>query len=325
MAPDKTYIKGTIFTTSPGAEALAPILESLGISAFSVEDPADIAYVRGDFIDTSFAGGCPASEVLVSFWIEESGGNSSGMVTQLREKLLKLKGDEQYGVYGAGADFGRLWLETKVVQDDWKDKYKETFKAFSPADGVIITPPWESVTGGEETVIVIDPGMGFGTGAHETTAMCLEALMEAVKPGDFVLDAGTGSGILAITAALFGAGRVDAVEIDEDAAASAAGNIEANGVGDVVRLITGDLSEVTWAEEYDVIAANLTLGIVEKLAPVLFRAVKAGGTLIVSGILAEQEERILEVLENSGTNNGVNFRVSNVMRRGEWVMIEAVR
>ena len=321
---EKEFIKGTICTTTPGAEALAPVLESLGITAYSIEDPADIAFVRGDFIDTITEGEAGAasglsSEVSISFWVErDAGGSGEAVIEALRARLLKLKGDEQYGIYGAGADFGRLWLQTEVCADDWKDKYKETFKGFSPCKGLHVVPPWETGEDRDGTVIVIDPGMAFGTGSHETTAMCLEAVKEHVKPGSVVLDAGTGSGILAIVCALLGAGDVDAVEIDEDAAASAAANIEANGVQDRVWLVTGDLSEVIGENVYDLILANLNCVILEGLIPLFYDALRDAGGLIVSGILAEQEERILKVLEKG-------FRGSKVMRRGEWVMIEAVR
>jgi ribosomal protein L11 methyltransferase len=170
--------------------------------------------------------------------------------------------------------------------------------------------------------IVIDPGMAFGTGSHETTAMCLARLKALLKPGDRALDTGTGSGVLAIAAALLGAEHVDAVEIDADASASAAGNIAANNVADKVTLIEGDAAEqgvLSEGARYDLIAANLSLSLLEKLLPVLERAMTDGGAMILSGLLDSREDGAIATLERVG------LKAVDILKTGEWLMIEAGR
>jgi len=330
----KEYIKAVIYTTTQGAEALESVLLSQGIDGCLVEDPEDIRYIaeasacRGyDLTEIPPSPDPSNQETRVTFWLEND-RPGKGKLHETRLALMKLKGDEQYGLFGPDADFGRLWLDSEIVIDDWKDKYKETFHQFSPCEGVEVLPPWEVETsvgaapdsGRTDAIrIVIDPGMAFGTGSHETTSMCLARLKALLKPGGQALDAGTGSAILAIAAALLGAGRVTAVEIDEDAACSAAGNIEANGVSDRVDLIVGDISAAGVLPEgarYDLIMANLSCALLEKLLPAFKRLLKDDGAMILSGLLDAQEERALDALE------GESLRAADTVKAGEWLMLE---
>jgi len=317
------YIKATIHTTTQGAEALAAVLAVLGIKEYSVEDPADLNFIikskdelTWDFIGVKALHG-DTEETRVTIWLD---GGADGKLQELRQALLKLKSDEQYGAYGADADFGRLWLDTEVVADDWKDKYKESFHAFSPCEGILVVPPWDMVEVEDAVRIVIDPGMAFGTGSHETTSMCLARLKELVKPGYSVLDAGTGSGILAIASVLLGADKAFAVEIDEDAAASAARNIETNGVSDKVNLIIGDIKSeraLYVDTRFDLITANLTCSLIEAIISSLKSVLKDEGAIILSGLLDAQVERALEMLENEG------LKAVDITKDGEWLLIEA--
>jgi len=329
----KEYIKATIHTTTQGAEALAAILPALEITGFSVEDPADLDFILAskESLAWDYVGIRPSQEegiaeygeALVSFWIEKGSDGVENKIHELRIALLKLKSDEQYGVYGDDADFGRLWLDTEICYDDWKDKYKEDFRAFSPCEGIVVAPPWDNTGYAGGTLrIVIDPGMAFGTGSHETTAMCLSKLKELLKPGDSLLDAGTGSGILAIAAALLGAADVHAVEIDADAAASAACNIIKNNVSEKISLIEGDITAegvLPPGADYDLITANLSCIIIEKLLPILRLVLKEEGTMILSGLLDVQEKRMLEALNKTG------MRVAGTEKKGEWLMMEVRR
>jgi ribosomal protein L11 methyltransferase len=201
---------------------------------------------------------------------------------------------------------------------------------------VLVHPPWERPEPArgarEEIAIEIDPGMAFGTGTHETTSLCLAAMRDwcdahpsvnAIprKAGEsgrtlHCLDVGTGSGILAIYAAMRGM-IATAVEIDADAARSAAQNIYANDTEEHIDLVSGDIlvTEPVWAP-YHLIVANLTSGLLKKLLPRLRELLAPAGTLLLSGILDAQEAEMREALEGAGFADAV------IRRKGEWLLLE---
>jgi ribosomal protein L11 methyltransferase len=193
----------------------------------------------------------------------------------------------------------------------------------------VVVPPWEVERLGKEEQhieecpgirIIIDPGMAFGTGTHETTAMCLAKLKALIKNGDTVLDVGAGSGILSIAAALLGAGEIYAVEIDEDAAASACGNITLNGAGEMIHLVAGDIREPGLLPEsmrFDLIMANLSCSLIEMILPDLGGLLAQGGKMIISGLIDTQEERAIDAVRKAG------LETIEICRSGEWIALVA--
>ena len=147
---------------------------------------------------------------------------------------------------------------------------------------ILVTPPWVAAPDDPETLrIVIEPSMGFGTGHHATTRLCLELLQNEAITDLRVIDVGTGSGVLAIAAWKLGAADVDAIDCDPDALQNAGENIVANGAT-AIRTIEADLSAVHLAPA-DIVVANLTAGVLDRYAANLLALVKPGGHLIVSG------------------------------------------
>ena len=134
-------------------------------------------------------------------------------------------------------------VQTDLVdEEDWATAWKKYYFPTKIGERLVICPSWESYAPAPgETVLTMDPGMAFGTGTHETTRLCIQLLEEAVTPGMDLLDIGTGSGILAIAALLFGARAAVGVDIDEVAVRVARENAKANGVGGRARFIAGDL------------------------------------------------------------------------------------
>jgi len=148
---------------------------------------------------------------------------------------------------------------------------------------IVVTPPWIADPGDPDTIrIVIEPSMGFGTGHHATTRLCLELLQTQAIASRRVIDVGTGSGVLAIAAWKLGATDIEAIDCDPDALQNAADNIAANGGATAIRIIESDLSAVHVAAA-DLVVANLTAGVLDRYAANLIALVKPGGRLILSG------------------------------------------
>jgi ribosomal protein L11 methyltransferase len=169
-----------------------------------------------------------------------------------------------------------------------------------------------------ELVITLDPGMAFGTGRHETTALCARMLEAYMRPGASVLDVGCGSGILSIAAALLGAGEALGVDLDEDAVETARKNVADNGCADRVRIVKGDLvSGLSFTA--DVAVANLTEASVAALARVIGARLRPDGVFIASGVLADRLGPVAEAVEAAG------FRVVKSAVDGEWGAVAAER
>jgi ribosomal protein L11 methyltransferase len=211
-----------------------------------------------------------------------------------------------------------------VDEEDWAESWKEHFHVERFGARVVIVPSWRAfVPAPDDVVVTLDPGMAFGTGQHETTRTCIEALERAVAPGARVLDVGSGSGILSIVAAKLGAARVAACDVDENCARVTADNARLNGVDDRVEARAGSAGD-SWpfdepAAGFDVVVANIVARVIIDLAEPLVSALAGAGTLIVSGIIAEREPEVRAALEAAGA------RIASVRAMGEWRCIEAVR
>jgi ribosomal protein L11 methyltransferase len=206
-----------------------------------------------------------------------------------------------------------------VPDQDWNALWKAQIPILRLGRNIVIKPSWRDFAGSEDDVVLeMDPGMAFGTGLHPTTQLCVTATEDLVKPGDTVLDLGTGTGILAMIAAKLGAARVVAVDNDADAIAAARHNIEANHLSQMITLRNGSLQDV--AESYDLVLANI-------LAPIIIQMASAGlaarlrpeGHLVASGILAEQTQAVVEALEEVG------LQVIRRHQQEEWMALIAVR
>lgn len=193
------------------------------------------------------------------------------------------------------ACFGHPTL-TAVNSEDWSSSWKVHFKPLRVGKHLLIVPTWEEA---EELpgdlVLRIDPGMAFGTGGHETTRLCLELLEQVMEKGNLaaapsLLDLGTGSGILAMAASLLGAGRILALDIDPDAVDVARENLALNNLSEQIECGTVSLESLT--ERFDVILANILAEELVRLAPYLKERLNSGGSLILSGILAEKEQLV---------------------------------
>ncbi|WP_018466313.1 50S ribosomal protein L11 methyltransferase [Calidithermus timidus] len=202
------------------------------------------------------------------------------------------------------------WLE--LPDTDWLEAWRRDLKPVKAGPFVVLAP-WHEWMGKEQR-IVLEPGMAFGTGHHETTRLALEALAERVQPGMRVLDLGTGSGILAIAAAKLGA-EAEGVDIDAAVIPHALENARINGVNP--RLAEGTLESLSGP--YALVVANLYAELHGWLAPGYARVLEPGGRLILTGILAEREPMVRKALEAEG------FALEQRRQEGEWVLLAYTR
>ena len=187
---------------------------------------------------------------------------------------------------------------TELKEEDWANSWKVNFKPTRIGNSLVIKPSWEELTPQPgDVVLEIDPGMAFGTGTHSTTKLCLEALERYIDRAACIselqlLDLGCGSGVLGIAAALFGAGRVVAVDIDPIAVEVTRENAAVNRVEQLMEISGTPLESIVGS--FDIILANILAEALVEMRRDLTGHLKAGGTLILSGILAEREQFVLE-------------------------------
>jgi len=226
--------------------------------------------------------------------------------------------DESLGHLHAIWPTGDLQVR-EIAEEDWAHAWKSHYSTFRVGERVVIRPSWQDYRATASDVVVsLDPGAAFGTGLHPTTRRCLELLEKVVRPGDRVLDVGTGSGILAIAAAGLGAGEVVAVDVDPLAARVAAANVKENGLGGLVHVVAATVTAVAGIPRFDVVVANIIARVIVEIAPELAARVKSSGMLIAAGVIAERAADVALALGAEG------FAVDRY-EDGDWIAFIATR
>lgn len=200
-----------------------------------------------------------------------------------------------------------------VEQEDWETGWKAYYHALTIGKRLAIVPSWEEFET-DRITIKLDPGMAFGTGTHETTALCLAALDELVSGGERMLDIGTGSGILAIAALKLGAAEAEGVDIDPMCVRTAGENAALNNVQDHLKVLIGDLSDKA-SGTYNIITANIVANAILSLAPHVPALMAPGATFIASGIIDTRRDEVVAGLTTAG------LQVTEVREQNGWVAI----
>jgi ribosomal protein L11 methyltransferase len=193
-------------------------------------------------------------------------------------------------------------VTTLMADQDWATSWQQYFKPFEIVSGLVIKPSWEEyLPSPGQHILELDPGMAFGTGQHASTRMALALIKKSMEEAipQQALDVGTGTGILAMAAALFGAGQVIAIDNDPDAAVVARENIEKNRLEERIEVSTTPVAQIQGT--FQLVCANIVHDVLVEMAPVLAELTAAGGDLVLAGILSgAQEEHILAVYHPLG-------------------------
>lgn len=307
-----TWIEIKVITKSEALEPVSGIFYGLDCKGVAIEDPNDIlgreqGPLTWDFADINILEHKGNAAVVKGYFSKED--NIEEVLQFVEEKLTELK--------EIGIDIGEgKVISTEMHEEDWANNWKKYYKPTKIGKSIVIQPIWENYEGTEEDLVVkLDPGMAFGTGTHETTRMCVEALEKFVKENSEVFDIGTGSGILAIVASKLGAKHVVGVDLDPVAVDSAKENLTFNDVKNV-EILEGNLLDVVEGKA-DIVVANIIAEIICILVDDVKKAMNKDGIFITSGIIHDRRQMVIDKLEESG------FEILEVNKDGEWNCIVA--
>ncbi len=330
------WTKFKIKTLTDAEDIIISTLYDIGLEGAQIEDKVPLTAWEKEqmFVDILPDGPEDDGIAWLSFFVEEregsepSEGSSYPMLVLngediTAEAILEKVKAELEGLR-AFMDIGEGTVTVEETEDiDWINNWKQYFHQFA-IDDVLVVPSWEKIETEGKMVLHIDPGTAFGTGMHDTTQLCIRALRRFVTKETVLLDVGTGSGILAILALMFGAKSAVGTDLDPCAIEAVRENREANGIADEdFRLIIGNIitdkevqDEVGY-ECYDIVAANILAEVLTGLTPVIVHQLKRGGIYIPSGIIDDKEEVVVQAVKEAG------LEVLEVNCQGEWVSVIA--
>ncbi|MDP4176737.1 MAG: 50S ribosomal protein L11 methyltransferase [Bacillota bacterium] len=309
---DGKWIEVKVVTSTQAIEPVSGIFYALDVKGLAIEDPNDIngrkqGPLTWDFADVNILEYGGKAAVVTGYFSAED--KLSEIIEYINDKLIELK--------NMGIDIGEGRVISKeVYEEDWANNWKKYYKPTKIGEKIVIKPIWEEYKeNAGEIVVEIDPGMAFGTGTHETTRMCIEALEKYVSNDTTVFDIGTGSGILAISAAKLGAGKVIGVDLDPVAVDSAKENASFNKLNNI-EILYGNLMDVVNGKA-EIIVANIIAEIIVVLSEDVKKSLLPNGYFITSGIIKEREKMVTDKLISLG------FKIEEVNTQGEWVCIVA--
>ena len=311
--------KFTLTTTTEAVDLISYTLDELGIEGIEIEDniPLTEKETKGMFID--ILPELPPDEGVakVSFYLDED-DDIPAMMAKVKEALEELKPFTDLGAC--------TFAESETEDKDWINNWKQYFKPFT-VDHILIKPTWETAPEEhkDKLLIQIDPGTAFGTGMHETTQLCIRQLEKYVTPDSEVLDVGTGSGILGITALKLGAKHVFGTDLDENAITAVGENLEANGIApEQFKVVQGNIIDDKTVQDeakyeyYDIAVANILADVIIMLQKEIPVHIKKNGIFITSGIIDMKEEAVKAAFEANDA-----FEIVEITHQGEWVSVTA--
>lgn len=322
-------MKFRIKTVTEAEDIIISTLYDIGLEGAQIEDKIPLTAFEKEqmFVDILPDGPEDDGIAYLSFFVEEKEDGSlevngaptdrDTIVRQIEEELEELRFFMEIGE-------GSITVaETEDI--DWINNWKQYFHQFY-IDDLLVIPSWEEVKAEDrdKKILHIDPGTAFGTGMHETTQLCIRQIKKYLTPETNLLDVGTGSGILAILALMYGAGHAVGTDLDSCAVEAVAQNMKANGISEesfqmmIGNIITDtDVQDKVGYECYDIVVANILADVLVPLTPVIVHHMKKGGVYITSGIINTKEETVRQAVEAAG------LTVLEVTYQGEWVSVTA--
>ena len=322
--------KLTIQTTTEALDYMGAIADELGLEGFEIEDnvPLTEEEKKSMFIDILPELPPDDGSAKVHFYIDEDAD-----AAQIGEAIKQAAAE-----YSEFCDFGSMKVILSETEDkDWINNLKQFFKPFRVDESIVIKPTWEELTDvkDDDLVIEIDPGTAFGTGAHETTKLCILGLKKYLKKGDRLLDIGCGSGILSIVGMKLGAWGAIGIDVDDNAVRTSVENADTNDLtafyapvadiellDDQICFAAGNVleDEALCGEiggDYDVVVANILAPVIIPLSDIVSRFMKSGAYFISSGIINTAEEDVRAALLKN------DFEIVEVNRMKDWVSFTA--
>lgn len=302
------WLEVNINTSKENEDIVTSLLYDMGANALNIEDPNDLIDLSNRKEGWDFFGidleGLDLEKINIKVYFSEEEDTQS-ILSFLKDNIEE-------------KSIGKISTD-EIEDEDYLYNWKKYFKPFKIGENIIIKPSWEDYKEKEGDIIIdIDPGMAFGTGTHETTSLCIEALEEHVQKGDTVFDIGCGSGILSIASAKLGAEKIVAIDLDPACVRISKENINKNKLSDKIIVKHGDLLEVLEGKA-DVIVANIIAEAILSITDKINDYLKDGGKFISSGIILEKQDRVLESLKRNG------FKIEQVKTQGEWVSIVSTK
>ena len=312
------WIQVKIVTKKDGIEPVLGLLYDLGISGTEISDKDDFKeFLENnrkywDYVDEELEKLKTADTMITLYLSNDKEGEDT--LSLIKREIKSLKETDKEDL------FGTLEIITKSVKDeDWSENWKQYFKPLKIGEKVLIVPEWEEIPETDRTVFIINPGMSFGTGSHESTQMCIEEAEKIISSGTTVLDLGCGSGILSVISLLLGAKKVSAVDIDAMAVEVSYENLKLNGIER--EKLSAFQSDVTVDEEMrkkfkeeksDLVFANIVADVIIPLSSFVGDFMTDDGYFICSGVIKERTEEVKNTLIQNG------FELVKLRQKGEW-------
>ncbi len=309
-----------IKTITDAEDIIISELYDLGLEGAQIEDKVPLTAWEKEqmFVDILPESQADDGIAYLSFFVEE--GADLDIDQTVSEVKDALDGLRQFMDIGEGS------IEVDETEDlDWINNWKQYFHQFY-IDDLLVIPSWEEVSKEDEDrmILRIDPGTAFGTGLHDTTQLCVKQMKKYITTESEVLDVGTGSGILAILAIMYGAKHAFGTDLDPCAVNAVSDNMAKNGIDpDRFEMIIGNIindksvQDRAGYECYDIVLANILAGVLVDLTPVIVSQMKKGAVYITSGIIndGDKEHQVKDAMEKAG------LKVIDVSYQGEWVSV----